>query len=330
MTSPGLSAAGSPTAGSSPNRDTLAAAQARLGHIDWAARSTGSPKSDFSRGLGSSPPARGPPHIGPRDALVRENESLFFQLQHTNAELYDARAQLLALTATREADHHSASGAKESLRLQVESLQAELGATTDAALLTEQRMQAALDAAAPAAMMDGPGAAEVQQLAMEIASRLSTDENLRRSVNLRRSQNVRAKVRRMWDLMVVESAAIALEAEPEASAAGYKMGADGPLEGIRSAPSGSPRGAEPAASQEGEVTKGGYKLLHMRVAKVLTAPQLYNLSEANDDAEAEWDADVARFLGTSHIMVWLDTIRTQFHTASKKAVMEHGFDALFK
>jgi Ca2+-binding EF-hand superfamily protein len=192
------------------------------------------------------------------------------------------------------------------------------------------QMQAALDAAAPAAMMDGPGAAEVQQLAMEIASRLSTDENLRRSVNLRRSQNVRAKVRRMWDLMVVESAAIALEAEPEASAAGYKMGADGPLEGIRSAPSGSPRGAEPAASQEGEVTKGGYKLLHMRVAKVLTAPQLYNLSEANDDAEAEWDADVARFLGTSHIMVWLDTIRTQFHTASKKAVMEHGFDALFK
>jgi hypothetical protein len=111
------------------------------------------------------------------------------------------------------------------------------------------QMQAALDAAAPAAMMDGPGAAEVQQLAMEIASRLSTDENLRRSVNLRRSQNVRAKVRRMWDLMVVESAAIALEAEPEASAAGYKLGADGPLEGIRSAPSGSPRGAEPAASQ---------------------------------------------------------------------------------
>ena len=78
------------------------------------------------------------------------------------------------------------------------------------------QMQAALDAAAPAAMMDGPGAAEVKQLAMEIATRLATDENLRRSVNLRHSQNVRSKVRRLWDLMVVESAAIVLEGEPGA------------------------------------------------------------------------------------------------------------------
>lgn len=199
------------------------------------------------------------------------------------------------------------------------------------------QMQAALDAAAPAAMMDGPGAAEVQQLAMEIASRLNTDEDLRRSATLRRSHGVRAKVRRLWDLMVVESAAIMLEAETDAIAAGYKIGAEGGPGGIRST-----HAAEGASSplvgmksgdhsaNEGEVTKGGYKLLHMRVAKVLTAPHLYNYAEANDDAEAEWDADVARFLGTSHIMVWLDTIRTKFHTASKKAVMEYGFDTLFK
>ncbi len=199
------------------------------------------------------------------------------------------------------------------------------------------QMQAALDAAAPAATMDGPGAAEVQQLAMEIASRLNTDEDLRRSATLRRSHSVRAKVRRLWDLMVVESAAIVLEAEPDAVAAGYTMGSDGGPDGIRSANAAegasSPlvrmTSADPAAN-EGEVTKGGYKLLHMRVSKVLTSPHLYSFAEANDDAEAEWDADVARFLGTSHIMVWLDTIRTQFHTASKKAVMEYGFEALFK
>ena len=39
---------------------------------------------------------------------------------------------------------------------------------------------------------------------------------------------------------------------------------------------------------------------------------------------------MARFLGTSHILTWLETIRTQFHQASKKSVMIHGFDGLFK
>lgn len=188
-------------------------------------------------------------------------------------------------------------------------------------------MQAALDAASAAATMDGPGAAEVQQLAMEIASRLATDEDLRRSATLRQSHSVRAKVRRLWDLMVVESAAIELEADPDAVATGYRMGAEGEPDGIRCAAAGP--SSPVTVSSEGEVTKGGYKLLHMRVAKVLTAPDMYSFSEANDDAEAEWDADVTRFLGTSHIMVWLDTIRKQFHSASRKAVMEHGFHALF-
>ena len=189
-------------------------------------------------------------------------------------------------------------------------------------------MQAALDAASAAATMDGPGAAEVQQLAMEIASRLATDEDLRRSATLRQSHSVRSKVRRLWDLMVVESAAIELEADPDAVAAGYRMGAEGEPDGIRCAAAGA--SSPVTVGSEGEVTKDGYKLLHMRVAKVLTAPDLYSFSEANDDAEAEWDADVARFLGNSHIMVWLETIRTQFHSASHKAVMEHGFQALFK
>ena len=188
------------------------------------------------------------------------------------------------------------------------SVGAELGATAERLRRANEsgdaiQMQAALDAAAPAALMEGPGQAEVQKLAMEIAERLNTDEKLKTSVSMKRSARVREKVQRLWDLMVVESANYALQ-------------------------TGAPRpGSE---GDDGEVSKEGYKLLHMRIAKVLTDAALYDEREAEQDALDEWDADVARFLGSSHIMVWLDTIRTKFHENTATAVVAHGFDALFK
>ena len=188
------------------------------------------------------------------------------------------------------------------------SVGAELGATAERLRRANEsgdaiQMQAALDAAAPAALMEGPGQAEVQKLAMEIAERLNTDEKLKTSMSMKRSARVREKVQRLWDLMVVESANYALQ-------------------------TGAPRpGSE---GDDGEVTKEGYKLLHMRIAKVLTDAALYDEREAEQDALDEWDADVARFLGSSHIMVWLDTIRTKFHENTATAVVAHGFDALFK
>eukprot|EP01047_Picozoa_sp_COSAG01_P108070 COSAG01_NODE_37024_length_509_cov_1.343902_1_plen_158_part_01 len=62
-------------------------------------------------------------------------------------------------------------------------------------------MQAALQAAGPVAMMAGEEAAQVQELAMQMAVRMAEDEDLRATAGLRRSKHIREKLQRLWGLM---------------------------------------------------------------------------------------------------------------------------------
>ena len=166
------------------------------------------------------------------------------------------------------------------------------------------QMQAALTSAGTVAAMAGPGdphAMELQMLAMQLASRIETDEEFAAENNLRKSGPIRERIRRLWDLMVMESAAI------RADAGG-------------------------AAEEGADVTREGYRQMHVRVSRTLCDP-----SEGFDDmdkalalADKDWAADISRFSGTSHITVWLSQIRTKFREASARAVGSQGFEALFK
>jgi Ca2+-binding EF-hand superfamily protein len=162
-------------------------------------------------------------------------------------------------------------------------------------------MQAALTAAGAAALMEGPEAQELQMLAMAMASRLAEDTGLAKTGQLRRSGEVRARVRRLWDLMVAETTAMRQQ-------------------------SGMMRPGETAQ----DVTLEAYRNMHMRVAKVLAMNDEFDEEEALKVADQDWAEDISRFSGTSHITVWLDEIRTKFKEASARAVAEHSFRELFR
>lgn len=97
---------------------------------------SGSPRSPCS--------PSGPPHIGPRDALVRENAALFKRLEQSQAELANERQTSAALTAARIAEQQSAAAERAALVLHAEQLQATLDATAEEAAIMEARLTAAL------------------------------------------------------------------------------------------------------------------------------------------------------------------------------------------
>ena len=162
-------------------------------------------------------------------------------------------------------------------------------------------MQAALTAAGAAAHMQGPEAAELQMLAMATASRLAEDKALVTSGQLRRSGEVRARVRRLWDLMVAETMLMRKQT-----------------------------GMEQPEDDEQDVTLEAYRNMHMRIAKILAFQGEFDEEEALKLADTDWAEDISRFSGTSHITVWLDEIRTKFKEASARAVAEHSFRQLFQ
>ena len=170
------------------------------------------------------------------------------------------------------------------------------------------QMQAALTAAGAVAAMAGPGdpaTAELQMMSMKLASRLSTDESLRESGALRRSRAIREEIRRLWDLMEAESSRIAaLEERPNAAA------------------------DEPRP----EVTRDGYRQVHMRISRALCDPTegVADERKAMALADKDWAGDISRFSGTAHIVVWLAAVREKFREASARAVSTYGFAALFK
>jgi hypothetical protein len=78
-----------------------------------------------------------------------------------------------------------------------------------------------------------------------------------------------------------------------------------------------------------EVTRAGYREMHMRIAQLLMPPNEQgsgflstdaDLAEAHQLADKDWAEDIARFSGHSHITVWLADIREKFVAACSKAV----------
>ena len=119
-----------------------------------------------------------------------------------------------------------------------------------------------------AALENGEIAADVQSLAMEIAEKLANDDSLQKQTNLRRSITIRSKIRRLWQLMVVESRETR-EHTPTDDQDLSRATHIAVLHGQSS----SPRDRD----ADGEVTRAGYRMLHMRIAKILIPVGAVNL-----------------------------------------------------
>jgi len=125
----------SPSSGKlTPGRDknSLAVRQAQIGIASWVEDQQ------------IAPTPSGPPHIGTRDALVKENTSLFNSLQAASAELEAGRAVAIALTAAREKDAHESAERYAKLTKNTEEVSAELAAVQSAAATEQRRLQEAL------------------------------------------------------------------------------------------------------------------------------------------------------------------------------------------
>ena len=66
----------------------------------------------------------------------------------------------------------------------------------------------------------------------------------------------------------------------------------------------------------GEVSREGYRQMHMRIAKVLVESGGFDVEEASVFSDKDWTEDIARFSGTNHLSVWLDDIRNKFRDAA--------------
>ena len=165
-------------------------------------------------------------------------------------------------------------------------------------------MQAALQALEACRPGDIGIPKDAEAASAAIRQRLEGDTELRRHAMLKRSTEVRTKVRRLWDLMVAESVDARRKkdmVEPE---------------------------SEPEPSP-GEVSREGYRQIHARVAKALVAAGAFSSEECGAMADADWTEDIARYSGTSHILIWLQLIRERFREGAAESVARQGFEALF-
>lgn len=152
----------------------------------------------------------------------------------------------------------------------------------------------------PAALAGTYDAEVLRRLAAEARVRVDSDADLSRDAALWRSKPVRAEVRRLWDLMIAESKRIAQE------------------------------GGQQLPEDAVEVTRAGYRRMHSCVAVTLIngGGQLSSQYRAAL-ADREWAEDVERYVGTSHILVFLEQIKTRFQAAATDSVAVHGFKTLF-
>jgi Ca2+-binding EF-hand superfamily protein len=136
-------------------------------------------------------------------------------------------------------------------------------------------------------------AEQIFKLSGDIRQRLDTDPRLLQFAALRNSASVKTKVRRLWDLMVLES---------QSAAGDEKIDC---------------------------VTREGYRRFHRRLAKALSDGAAYAEDKVKLTADMDWADDISRYSGTSHIAIWLDTIRNTFQAAAAEAVAIQGLTILF-
>ena len=82
----------------------------------------------------------GPPHIGKRDDMLRENKSLFGQLQSRTFEVNELRQQIGEIQYKADAEAVASADVNARLESNVEDLNAELTATRKAANIEEYRL----------------------------------------------------------------------------------------------------------------------------------------------------------------------------------------------
>ena len=164
-------------------------------------------------------------------------------------------------------------------------------------------MLAALAAATSLDLPDGVSMTpQLQARTAAMRQRVSAEPELAELDAIRRSPALKGIVRRLWDLIVSESWQIEIA-------------------------EGKQPKREPG--EEDQVTRAGYMVFHMLVGKALIAAGEWNRADASAISDSDWAEDIAKFSGTSHIMVWLDEIRNKFKEAAAQAVALHGFTGLF-
>jgi hypothetical protein len=141
---------------------------------------------------------------------------------------------------------------------------------------------------------------QAEDLITELEKRLINERKLRQSDSLRHSRLLRAKIERLYDMMVVESRAHMTTEEK------MKLGM--------------------------ECTIVGYTAMHMRLSKLLhkTDHGDFSADEAKAGAQVDWQSDCVRYSRDSHIVMWLDDIRRLFKSHAAQAVSAAGFRAVFQ
>ena len=134
---------------------------------------------------------------------------------------------------------------------------------------------------------------ECAAMAAQMRRRLDTDPELKRFAAIRNSETVKLKVRRLWDLMVVESQTAAGDDSIDC------------------------------------VTRDGYRRFHLRLAKALTAADAFSPEMVQVTADMDWADDISRYSGTSHIAIWLDMVRNAFKEGANESVAIQGLTVLF-
>eukprot|EP01046_Picozoa_sp_COSAG06_P065360 COSAG06_NODE_16019_length_1028_cov_1.245425_1_plen_148_part_01 len=117
---------------------------------------------------------------------------------------------------------------------------------------------------------------------------VSTDDTSKRS-RLRESRRVKAALRRFWDLMVIES-------------------------------------QRTSGTNEDAVTREGYTMMHVRVAKALSAD--FDYGEAQGVAGGDWANDIINFSGDTAEMIWLEEVKKKFREAANSWGWNGLFDAM--
>jgi hypothetical protein len=142
----------------------------------------------------------------------------------------------------------------------------------------------------------------IASAAQQVEARLrAADPELAAKIDLRRAAPVRSQVRRLWDLLLAQSAA-------SADAGSIDL----------------PHGTE-IVSQE------AYSYLHCCISKAISSStDEWSLTEAVGMAETDWDEDVARFSNDASINTWLEKVKRVLQKRSDKVVAAAGWAALFK
>lgn len=137
-------------------------------------------------------------------------------------------------------------------------------------------------------------------------------EDLKEKLALRAAPGVHAAIKPFWDLLKLESA------ESESAKAKNKQKGRWTKVGSRL-----------ASETTAKVNYGGYKSLHIRIAKLLTEKRDWNEKTAEKQCRDDWLDDCARFSVDGPILAWFQKVKRVLSDRASAGVDALGFQALF-